>query len=79
MTNVISGAVLCLNDIIVYAYKVRHCHGTHSSLCARVQVGIEPEDVNAEVLPSHKRSQVMAYQKGKTKVYNACCLLHCTL
>ena len=32
------------------------------------QVGIEPEDVNAEVLPSHKRNQVIAYQEGKNKV-----------
>ncbi|CAI7996632.1 Copper-transporting ATPase 2 [Geodia barretti] len=32
------------------------------------RVGIYPEDVNAEVLPSHKKSQVEKYQEGKTKV-----------
>jgi Cu+-exporting ATPase len=32
------------------------------------RVGIYPEDVNAEVLPSHKKSQVETYQEGKTKV-----------
>ena len=32
------------------------------------QVGIEPEDVNAEVLPSHKRNQILSYQEGKKKV-----------
>ena len=36
-----------------------------------VQVGIHPEDVTAEVLPSHKKNQVEMLQKGKTKVCNS--------
>ncbi|CAI8046627.1 Copper-transporting ATPase 1 [Geodia barretti] len=32
------------------------------------QVGIYPEDVNAEVLPSHKKTLIESYQQGKTKV-----------
>ena len=40
------------------------------------KVGIEPEDVNAEVLPSHKRNQVMDYQKGKTKVQGMAFTIH---
>ena len=38
-----------------------------------VQVGIAPEDVNAEVLPSHKRNQIIALQQdGKVKVLCVC-------
>ena len=36
-----------------------------------VQVGILPEDVTAEVLPSHKKNQVEMLQTGKSKVCNS--------
>ena len=35
------------------------------------QVGIYPEDVNAEVLPSHKKSQIESYQERNNKVYTS--------
>ena len=45
-----------------------NCHMNSYCLCAIIQVGIDPEDVNAEVLPSHKTSQIKHYQSDKKKV-----------